>query len=230
MINPENKCAKLWNAVSSEQITEKLGNQSISDTVSKMLKMQSDLQLHVAKAKPDAGNKAPSECGIVEGSQFAMYYFGCATTEFFELMERYDNYNTQPDNLDYYETIYEYIDIWHFLMNVFLYSGVEPDYCNIQNNYFAPDNSQYCLEQQVLQRWAKVTLYVGELIGLLPFKKWKTYSGTLHVDYDALYVVANKLTTQFFLLGADLGITELDFKRLYLSKNIENFDRQDRGY
>lgn len=245
-VNPENKCAKLWNKVSQDQISKTLGNQNIQSVIETMMTMQDSLQLHVAKSKPAAGNKAPSDCNIIEGSQFSMYYFGCATAEYYEMLERIHNYTVDVNNEDYFETIYEYIDIWHFLMNVFLYAGVSKDYFSINQELFFEytneDNDDRGFEWSeslehnnlkdvLLSDWGSICEGIGELIGELPFKKWKTYSEDgLKIDSTKLNTIAQAITIKFMFMGETLGVTFEDFKRLYISKNIENFDRQDRGY
>lgn len=243
-VNPENKCAALWNKVSEADVIKTLGNQSCKDVISKMMEMQDSLQAHVARSKPESGNKAPSDCNTVEGSQFSMYYYGCAVAEYYEMLERIHNYTVDINNEDYFETIYEYIDIWHFLMNVFLYAGVSKDYFTINTEMFFEytdeDDRMFewseslkddCLKDELLSDWGSISENVGKLIGELPFKKWKTYSeDNLKVDSKKLNEIAQEITIKFMFMGITLGITFEDFKRLYVSKNIENFDRQNRGY
>ncbi len=258
-LNPDNKCAKLWVMTTKDDVKKFFGNQTLVDVINTMLGMQNDLQHFVAKSKPNSGNKAPSECSSVEGSQFAIYYNGCATAEFTEMMERIPGYNLEEDNEDRLETWYEYIDIWHFLMNVILYSGVASITSTVANRDYSKDinastlfiseaseklskNADWVsylgdccnicqseLTGELYARYGYLTEALGAIINILPYKRWKTYAST-EVDSIALNTAINNMVVIFLELGCLLGITANDFKVLYVSKNKENHDRQVRGY
>ena len=77
---------------------------------------------------------------------------------------------------------------------------------------------------------------MAELLERLPYKEWRAYSPEQLADYIS---EEHKLETfyefvdvfHFFLnVGLLLGIDGPTFKRLYYTKNAENFERQNRGY
>jgi dimeric dUTPase (all-alpha-NTP-PPase superfamily) len=89
---------------------------------------------------------------------------------------------------------------------------------------------------EVSRQWRNMNTEMAELIERLPYKEWKTYSEAeksgftseehrLEVLYEYIDVF------HFFVnVGLALGIDGETFKRLYATKNKENFDRQNRGY
>lgn len=88
----------------------------------------------------------------------------------------------------------------------------------------------------ITTQWRNMNLEMAELIERLPFKEWKTYSeddlngfknreDMLETYYEYIDVF------HFFMnVGLALGIDGETFRRLYATKNKENFDRQKRGY
>lgn len=90
--------------------------------------------------------------------------------------------------------------------------------------------------QDLTTQWRNITLEFAELLERLPFKEWKTYSDEQKRDFlneemklETWYEYIDMF--HFFLnMGLALGIDGPTFERLYLTKNKENFDRQDRGY
>lgn len=89
---------------------------------------------------------------------------------------------------------------------------------------------------QISVEWKNITLELAELVERLPHKSWKTYSEAQKAGFVS---EEDKLETwyeyidifHFFMnIGLLLGITPDDFIKLYLTKNKENFDRQERGY
>lgn len=85
-------------------------------------------------------------------------------------------------------------------------------------------------------QWRNMTLEFAELLERLPFKEWKTYSPEALENFsdedlklEVLYEYIDMF--HFFLnMGLCLGIDGETFKKLYYTKNKENFDRQNRGY
>jgi len=88
----------------------------------------------------------------------------------------------------------------------------------------------------ISRQWRNMNLEMAELLERLPFKEWKTYTEDqkagfindeqkLEIWYEYIDVF------HFFMnVGLALGIDGLTFKKLYATKNRENFDRQTRGY
>lgn len=88
----------------------------------------------------------------------------------------------------------------------------------------------------ITRQWRNMNLEMAELIERLPFKEWKNYTPEQKQGFaseeerlEVLYEYVDVL--HFFLnVGLALGIDGETFRRLYATKNKENFDRQARGY
>lgn len=88
----------------------------------------------------------------------------------------------------------------------------------------------------VTRQWRNINLEMAELIERLPFKEWKTYTDEQKAGFiseeqrlEVLYEYIDVF--HFFMnVGLALGVDGETFKRLYATKNKENFDRQARGY
>ena len=123
-INPENKCAQLF----SEDI------QKLPNPVVDMFKMQLSLQNHLA-AKGRALNYETAT--HKEKVDDISRQWRNMTLEFAELLERlpFKEWKTYDaavladfkDKEDMLETYYEYIDMWHFFMNIGLALGIDGD-------------------------------------------------------------------------------------------------------
>lgn len=121
-LNPENKCAHLF----SDDI-KKLENPVID-----MFKMQASLQKHLAeKGKALDYDTASHKEKVDDISR----QWRNITLEFAELLERcpfkeWRTYSPEvlagfKDDADMLETYYEYIDMWHFFMNIGLALGID---------------------------------------------------------------------------------------------------------
>lgn len=86
------------------------------------------------------------------------------------------------------------------------------------------------------KQWRNMTLEFAELMERLPYKEWKTYPEGVKLDFQSeeqrleiLYEYIDMF--HFFMnMGLALGMDGELFKKLYATKNKENFDRQARGY
>jgi len=85
-------------------------------------------------------------------------------------------------------------------------------------------------------QWRNMTLEFAELVERLPFKEWKTYSPEVlegfkdEEDMLETYYEYIDMFHFFMNIGLALGIDGDTFEKLYITKNKENFDRQERGY
>lgn len=85
-------------------------------------------------------------------------------------------------------------------------------------------------------QWRNMNMEMTELLERLPWKEWKTYSDNQLNDFESeearietLYEYIDMF--HFFMnIGLALGIDGDMFEKLYVTKNQENFDRQERGY
>ncbi len=88
----------------------------------------------------------------------------------------------------------------------------------------------------ISRQWRNLNLEVAELLERLPYKEWKSYPEAALQGFES---EEQKLETQYefvdcmhFMLniGLALGINGEIFKKLYISKNKENFKRQNEKY
>lgn len=201
------------------------------DALSYMLQMQNSLQEFVGKKR---GNKFPkSEMTDFERAKEAIYFWGAATTEWYELLDAQENYKKKLSESHCLAQIadakremqYEYIDIWHFLMNVFLYTGI--DETEIKLGDFEVDYLK-----SIEEYWAELSYWIGRYINALPYKHWKTYKD-YHIDGAELALCFENAVAVFVKLGAVLDVDKCLFFDLYCSKNEENIKRQEevsKGY
>lgn len=215
IVNPDNTCASLIRHYEYRE-----------DCVSYMLNMQNQLQEFVGKKR---GNKYPnSEMTDFERSKEAIYFWGAATTEWFELVDARDKYLSMlvTHGEDHVQTVnaklemqYEYIDIWHFLMNVFLYTG-------INDTEILMTNINTSEHQSIDAGWSNLSYWVGRYINNLPFKHWKTYKD-YQINSAELALCFENVLVIFIQLGMHLDIDNELFFDLYCSKNAENIKRQE---
>ena len=122
MINPENKCAHLF-----DESIPKLENPVVD-----MFKMQASLQAHLAaKGRALDYTTASHKDKVDDISK----QWRNVTLEFAELLERlpfkeWKTYSPEvlagfKDDADMLETYYEYIDMFHFFMNIGLALGID---------------------------------------------------------------------------------------------------------
>lgn len=85
-------------------------------------------------------------------------------------------------------------------------------------------------------QWRNLTTEFSELIERLPFKEWKTYTPEQlrgKMDQEMVLEIWYEYADMFHFfmnIGLALGIRGDDLEKLYVTKNKENFDRQNRGY
>lgn len=220
-VNPDNTCASL---IKDYEYRE--------DALSYMLQMQNSLQEFVGKKR---GNKFPqSEMTDFERAKEAIYFWGAATTEWYELIDAEDKYVEMlsmhgDDHIlttnAKLEMQYEFIDIWHFLMNIFLYTGI--DSTDIKMEDF---NNDYTLP--IDEEWANLSYWIGRYINALPYKHWKTYKD-YKINNEELAICFENAIASFVKIGAALDVDTKLFFNLYCSKNEENIKRQEeasKGY
>ena len=86
------------------------------------------------------------------------------------------------------------------------------------------------------QHWRNLCVEYGEFMDKLPYKEWKNYSKEvlegdfpekdwLEIKYELI-----DMAHFFFNMCIYMGIDSKEFFNLYVSKNEENFDRQERNY
>ena len=121
-LNPENKCAQLF----SDDIPK------LNDPIVDMFKMQASLQAHLAATGRALDYTTASHKQKVDDLS---KQWRNMTLEFSELLERlpfkeWKTYSPEvlmgfKDDADRLETYYEYIDMFHFFMNMGLALGID---------------------------------------------------------------------------------------------------------
>jgi hypothetical protein len=222
-LNPENLCADLL---------EK--NDYRDDALNYMMGMQYDLQKFVADKR---GNLAPdAKASLFEFAKESIYYWGCVTTEYAELQERdwtsglNEKSITGIDNALLLETQFEYIDMYHFLMNFFIFSKIDKFDFTLADLFDRTPGVEQVAPELVELQWNYISILAGEFIDSLPFKHWKTYDKDLELDTNKLMDKASHMLYAFVLMGKALGIDKERFYDLYISKNKENINRQENNY
>tara|TARA_R110001606_G_scaffold134259_3_gene270627 strand:- start:3041 stop:3718 length:678 start_codon:yes stop_codon:yes gene_type:complete len=222
-LNPENLCADLLE-----------NNVYKKDALNYMMKMQYDLQKFVADKR---GNIAPdSKVSLFDFAKETIYYWGCVTAEYAELQERdwcdalEEKEATGLVNEDLLETQFEYIDMYHFLMNFFIFSKITEFDLTLEDLFDRTPSFDNVDPKLIELQWSYVSILAGEFIDILPYKHWKTYDNDMQLDQDALMQKAIHMLYAFILMGKSLGIDKERFYDLYISKNKENYNRQNNNY
>jgi len=89
---------------------------------------------------------------------------------------------------------------------------------------------------ELTKQWRNFNTEFTELLERLPFKEWKTYTseelkGYIDKEHERECKYEYIDMWHFFInVGLLLGVSADEFVSLYVTKNKENFDRQDRGY
>jgi dimeric dUTPase (all-alpha-NTP-PPase superfamily) len=126
-LNPENKCAKLWNV---DEDTEEDMNDPSNDWLEQIFEMQWSLQKRV--------NSNPDDMTFQERTQFIMQNWNFLSCEYAEMLERlpfktWKNYSPEQkegfiDEEHKLEVWYEWCDMLHFFINMGLALGINgPD-------------------------------------------------------------------------------------------------------
>ena len=96
-------------------------------------------------------------------------------------------------------------------------------------------SNEECIKDITVQ-WRNLTLEFSELMERLPFKEWKTYNQDQlyqNMTDEQLLEIAYEYADMFHFfmnIGLALGLDGELLEKLYVTKNKENFDRQNRGY
>lgn len=163
----------------------------------------------------------------------AIYHFTCFTVEYHEMTEKHNELHYIKGNEEgRLELEFEVIDMWHFLMNIFLYSGIKKFKHNLEFYYGDGKDKQISYDQEEKESrlwWESICRAYGQYIDQLPYKSWKTYKDPW-INMDALEYKAEMLLRNFFGFVRVFGISKEKFYSLYVAKNKENLDRQNRGY
>jgi hypothetical protein len=196
------------------------------DALNDMLKRQYDLQVFMHEKRGTI--KPPANFSEVtqETTLDAIYYITCMNLEFNELLDAFND-----ERISVTEAKYELIDVYHFLMNVFIFAGISSfDKCHSLEFLWTIGAKE---EKEKSDADIVVLYYVGEinkilarLIDVLPYKKWKTYPADLKLNEKSITVHALQSIVNIIELAKEMGITKEEFYSLYVTKNQENYERQ----
>lgn len=90
--------------------------------------------------------------------------------------------------------------------------------------------------KDITVQWRNMNMEMTELLERLPWKEWKSYTDAQKADFlseqDKLETFYEYIDVfHFFMnIGLALGIDGNTFEKLYVTKNKENFDRQNGKY
>lgn len=246
----ENKCSHLWLNLDEENWKEQFGKIGYRESIYEMIKMQDKLQTFMKDKRNVA---SPQSCeNAHEQARWSMYYWGCATTEWSELLERFEDFKMtlihKSQNTDgpfdhevIMETYFEYIDIWHFLMNTALYLNggsenlikslnkipnmdadifvqyAKSDAVNLANNVSQGDFHSImkvgASYDNIKLQWSNICDKVGWMIDKSPFKTWKTYEKDVSIGEEEL----NQINSIF-------SDVIREFVKLGATIGVESFD------
>lgn len=209
----ENKCAHL---LKQHEYRE--------DSINYMFGMQYDLQKFVSDKRK---NLSPDTKNVKRSCHEALYYWGCLTAEYAELQER--DWSNNPTAELLLETQFEYIDMYHFLMNFFIFTKQHEFDFTLEDLYNETPDTFCEPNLQVEKQWSTLSVLAGEYMDILPYKHWKTYK-LPKLETEELLAKAKQILYSFILMGKALGITKEHFFNLYISKNQENINRQKNNY
>lgn len=167
----------------------------------------------------------------------AIYFSSCVNLEWMELNEAYGAYVDQDQLLKSgsgsvdatesarKEALMELIDVFHFVLSVFIFLGLKIEYVGKLYHYRLGgfETLQECV--------GETALAISKVLSRTPYKTWKDQKNTreLSIEYEEflfsqLSVVYNNLM-DFAIEQLDSCYTE--FVELYIEKNALNFQRQE---
>jgi len=212
-LNPGNTCAHL----EIDQVS------SLSPVVD-MYKLQLELQARLNEVPAtidDLKSRVPN----------VLYWKYCVDEEFQELTEWLSVATLTPERLK--EMQMEYIDMLHFMFNIGISLSVPPSIIGVEfyNCEYPITEVKTGTLMRLINFKHALDSKIVQLVGLLPWKRWKTY-GEVHrdqvlPDIFKAYLSSLKL---FITMG---GVIDMDLQTItnyFYAKNKENHHRQDRGY
>lgn len=210
------------------------------DPIHHIFVLQREMQIANSKKRPAiCCPKDPDKSRQLEAS---MYYWNCATVEFFEFEESFKELYVDGVELHYQkayaDVAEELIDILHFIVSMLLYIGIKPkDVLPIKelDKYIShgsiisserPIESYEKSSDVIFDTWGKISWYWGRILNQLPYKIWKTYD---EPEYKQLVTEANGFLIAFFYLFRMIELSPEQVYEKYLEKNQINKDRQGKG-
>jgi len=214
-LHPENKCSHLVKKFDYDPEAMKI-----------MYEMQKHLQLMYALKR---GTINLPEKVSHEHTLEACYHWSTFTTEYFELMDRLLFSNGEPlGEQGLIEVKYEVIDMWHFLMNIFIYTAIRDLPFDLMSFFVDFEPIDVINSSEISYHFSRIGRWVGEYFNLFPFKKWKTYDKT-KIEVPRAKELISFILFEFFEIARHVNIGSAEeFFSLYLNKNEENFKRQGK--
>ena len=142
----------------------------------------------------------------------AMFFKSCMDIE---LCEYFDS--------DSSNEVEELADVFHFLLAVFIYSGVKA------LSDYTCDNYEYGKKgKRVTELKIDFNYLVCKFLEHIPFKIWKEKKK--EIDYNKVQILADGLISKFFQFVKAQRISCEEFIKAYDKKLQINYDRQENGY
>lgn len=205
-----------------------------NSTLRTMYKKQYELQLYMEEKR---GLKHPPEydADYIEHEHVlaAIYFAACVNIEWHELEDVYRQYLTmQAEGVDSeslsivrVKALEELIDVWHFVLSVFIFLGLKEDQVGKLQFFHLGDLNS------LAEYAGETAVAISTVIADAPYKTWKDQDNTRQLDEE----YKKELFIQFavcFNSILDFAENCLDssydeFVKVYLIKNALNFKRQE---
>lgn len=166
----------------------------------------------------------------VEKASAALYWMQCAMIEADELYE-WSRKNSRADLAKAHkEKCMEAIDILHFVYNVGIELGIDPETVETDLKYVGLYTDNCLGYSEISLTWlAELNKSQAALLNLLPWKTWKTYTD-IKLDEHKINNAFSSLVWTTLNICFMLGMPLDKIYSYYLAKNAENHARQNRGY
>lgn len=200
------------------------------DALQKMITKQNELQEFIGKKRNNIFPK--SDVSDEQKIYESIYFWGCATVEYAELIDGYLTALEKDENIIDDKTVnelqIEVIDIFHFIMNIFLYNNHFTLDFDLKDDYEMVWNKKNISYTDVQLRWSQLSIYIGDFINNMKYKKWKTYKEHTR-NYENEKNIIDMIITNVLYIAKFFGLNYDTFYDAYMTKLQENYDRQTKG-
>ena len=202
------------------------------ELLTKMYDKQYELQCYMKEKRgltqpPDSSSNFITHEHVLA----AIYFSSCVNIEWFELQEAYQDYLKAAElyALDANElrqkALEELVDVWHFLLSVFIFLGLKPE--NVAKlTHFRIGGLNSLAEYA-----GDTALAISSVLSEAPYKTWKDQDNKRVLDKEyqellfAKFSICYNDVLDFALYSLDSSYEE--FVDAYLRKNALNFQRQE---
>lgn len=204
------------------------------DTLKLMYNKQYELQKYMVVKRGLQEPPATNASFITHEHVLAAIYFAsCVNIEWMELDEAYRHYvemqafstDSEALTLLRVKALEELIDVWHFLLSVFIFLGLKEHHVERLQHFSLGGISS-------LSEYAGETaIAISTVLASAPYKTWKDQDNTKVITKDYEELLFSKMSVCFNNI-LDFAECCLDsdyeeFVKVYLAKNDLNFRRQE---